>query len=105
MFLWALLITSVSVAQSGLSEDYQAAYDKAFRSSFRTRSIEQCRASAKNAATANIDVTPICVCVTDRLLDTKSVDELKAQPPASELRSLSAECIAANPPATNSGKP
>ncbi|MEG3089808.1 hypothetical protein [Sphingomonas sp. PB4P5] len=95
-----LILISASADQSGPSKEYQAAYDKAFRSSFRSRSIEQCRASAKNAAAAQIDVTPICACVTDRLLATKSVDELKAQPPAAELQSLSTECIAANPPAT-----
>lgn len=100
----ALVLTSASAAQSGSSGEYQAAYDKAFRSSFRTRSIEQCRASAKNAATAKIDVTPICACVTDRLLATKSVAELQAQLPAAELQSISAECIAANPPAIKSGR-
>jgi hypothetical protein len=113
MFLLALLLTSAPVGQSSTSGDYQAAYDqafqtaydKAFRSSFRIRSIEQCPVSAKYAATANIDVAPICACVTDRLLATKSVDELKTQPTASELRLLTAECIAANPPARKSGKP
>ncbi|MEG3153202.1 hypothetical protein U1769_25250 [Sphingomonas sp. ZT3P38] len=102
MIVMALLLTSPSAVQSGTNGDYQAAYDIAFRSSFRSRSIEQCRASAKNAATAKIDVTPICACVTDRLLATKSVDELKTQPLATELQSISTECIAANPPAISS---
>ena len=101
----ALLLTSAAVAQNGTSGDYQAAYEEAFRSSFRARSIEECRASAKNAAIARVDVTPICECVTDRLLAAKSVEELKARPPTSELRSLSSECIVANPPAGSSCKP
>jgi len=100
-----LLLASASTVQSGTSGDYQVAYDKAFRSSYRVRSIEQCQASAKNAAAAKIDVTAICACVTDRLLAIKSVDELKMRPPAAELRSLSAACIAANPPITSSDKP
>ena len=94
----ALLFTSAFAVQSGTSGDYQVAFDKAFRTSYRSRSIEVCRASAKNAAAAQIDVTPICACVTDRLLATKSVDELKTQPTAAELQLLSTECIAANPP-------
>ena len=102
------------IAQSGTSGDYQtapdqtaydAAYARAFRDSFRTRSIEQCRVSAGNAGAAGIDVTPICACVTDRLLATKSVEALKTQPPVAELRSLSTACIAAHPPVPRSAKP
>jgi len=105
MILIALLLTSVAAAHSGTSEEYQVAFEKAFRSSFRSRSIEQCRASAKNAAAAKIDVTPICECVTDRLFATKSVEELRAQTPSIQLQLLSSECIMANLPATNLKKP
>lgn len=105
MIVMALLFTSVSVIQGGISGEYQTAYDKAFRTSFHRSSIEHCRASAKNAAAAKIDVTPICACVADRLLATKSVEELKTQPPATELQSLSTKCIEANPPVVNSEKP
>jgi hypothetical protein len=105
MILLALLLVAASTAQSGTSEDYQAAYAKGFRASFRTHSIEQCRASAKSAAAAKIDVTPICACVTDRLLATKSVNELKVLPSAAELQPLLTACIAAHPPATSLATP
>lgn len=105
MIISALSLISALVSQSGTSEGYQAAYDKGFRTSFRSHSIEQCRASASSAAAAKIDVTPICACVTDRLLATKSVAELKAGPPVAELQSLTTACIAAHPPVTKLEKP
>jgi hypothetical protein len=105
MIMSALFLVSASAAQSGTGDAYRAAYEDAFRRSFRSRSIEQCRASAKLAVAAQIDVTPICACATDRLLAEKSVEELRVQPSATELRSLTAACIAANPPAARSGRP
>lgn len=104
MIIAAVILISSFALQAAAGEDYQTAYDKAFRSSFRVRSIEECVTSAKSAAAANIDVTPICTCVTDRLLETKSVDELKKQPTTEELRPLSIECIKAQPTKTISEK-
>jgi hypothetical protein len=105
MITIAIFLTSALGIQAGNSVEYQAAYETAFRRSFRSRSIEQCVASAKNAAAAKIDVSPICACVADRLLATKSTEDLKTQPPAAELQSLSTKCIAANLPSMRSEQP
>lgn len=103
MVLLALLLVQSASAESG-GGAYRAAFDKAFRASFRTRSIERCRAKASTAAEAKIDVTPICACVTDRLLATKTVEELQGQPSNLEVQPIIKACIAANPPVTGSAK-
>lgn len=93
-FLMALL----ALGQTVPSDSYTSAYETSFRSAFRARSIQECVASADAAAKAGIDVTPICTCVSDRLLATKSVAELSQKQSDAELGRLANECIRAHPP-------
>src|SRR5205085_8868561 len=105
--LCAALVASTSFAQtdksasSGMSEAetkaYTEAFDKAFRTAFRVKSVNQCVASAPNAAAAGFDITPSCACVSETLLATKSVkqlQELNTTDPNNEgLKTVVASCL------------
>ena len=108
MILEALLLL-LAPAQTDVIREYQAAYDdafeKEFRSSFRTNGIESCVSAAKISAAAGINMTPICSCVIDQLLATKSVDELKQPIEIDSFRALTAECIRTHSPRAATARP
>lgn len=98
MIVIALMLAAPSPAQTGGGTAYRQAYEESFRRSFRPRSIEECRASAKTSGAGNLDVTHVCTCVTDRLLATKTVEQLSERPSAAILRPLVTACMKAGPP-------
>lgn len=103
--MMTLLLGIALSAQNSNDADYQAAFDKSFRISFREKSIEGCVASAKNAAAAKIDTTPICGCVADQLLATKTVTQLQGKLTDAEVDPIIAQCIVEHPPVTGSKNP
>jgi len=108
----AALIASTSVAQTdnpappamneAESKAYTEAYEKAFRTAFRVKSVNQCIASATNAAAAGLDITPTCACFTETLLATKSLKQLQelntSDPNNEELTAVVASCLKSDPP-------
>lgn len=100
-----LLLSVALSAQNSNDADYQAAFDQGFRMTFRQRSVEGCVASAKNAAAAKIDTTPICTCVADKLLATKTVTQLRGKLTDAEMDSIVAQCIVERPPVAGAKYP
>jgi hypothetical protein len=90
--------------RSGGSENqkaYSAAYEKSYRAAFRSKSIEQCVATASNATAAGYDPTPTCTCATDALLATKTVQELtdlSGDRSSAALQAVTAPCLKSHPP-------
>lgn len=83
------------------TREYVEAFDKAFRTAFRVKSVNQCVAAAPKAAAAGLDITPTCACFTDTLLATKSVkqlQEMKLDDSSEELKALTASCLKSDPP-------
>jgi hypothetical protein len=76
----------------------QSAYEKAFRDNYRSHAIQSCVSTAKGAAAAGFDITPVCTCAADRLLATKSVRELSAELSDEEAQSIMKGCFKTNPP-------
>jgi hypothetical protein len=93
-----LLAVLLMSGQATQDEAYAAAYEQSFRSAYRTRFIQECVSSAGAAGAQGVDVTPICACVSEKLLATKSVNELSQKPSDAELGTLANECIKTHPP-------
>jgi hypothetical protein len=114
--LGAALVASTSLAQThspsngklsdaetkAYNEAYNEAFNKAFRTTFRVKFVNQCVASAPQAASAGLDITPSCSCVTETLLATKSVQQLQeahaSDPKNDEFIALVGACLKSNPP-------
>ena len=82
------------------AEGYTQAFEKAFRTAFGVRFVNQCVASARAVAT-KLDLTPSCVCMSESLLATKSVtqlQEMKFSPANDEMKSLIASCLKSDAP-------
>ena len=98
MITVAILLVVSSPFPAPESSAYQTAYEKAFRESFRANAIQSCVSTAKGAAAAGLDVTPVCTCAADQLLATKTVQQLSGKLPDEELRSITMACFKTNPP-------
>jgi len=88
-----LLTQSVSASPIDTRTPFEVGFEKGFRIAFREESVQECVKSAKNAAAAGIDTTPICSCAADELLASKTVIELQGKIPDEELRTITASCI------------
>ena len=104
IFSGSALLGQTQPAQTPMTSEYQRAYDqayeKAFRTAFRNKSVEQCVSSATKAAASRYDFTPTCACAADKLLATKTVEQLKALPnegSGATIKAVTAECLASNP--------
>lgn len=69
-----------------------SAFDRGFVNSFRPKFVESCRAGAQRTSGATTDFTAICGCIADKLIATKSVHELMANPSQEEIKSHAEAC-------------
>lgn len=79
-----------------------SSFDAGFRSTYRPKFVESCVAGAKQAATragntAAIDFTTVCGCAADKLLATKSVQELMRGPTQADQIAVTQACLKENP--------
>ncbi len=59
---------------------YRLAYERTFRTAYRASGIDRCVLAARKTVAAGIDARPICTCAIDKLLETRTVAELKTPP-------------------------
>lgn len=95
--------------QPSASSDYQSAYTEAFENScrveLRAKSIEKCVSSTPKETAAGYDVTPTCACAADKLLATKTVQELTAisrEASSTARQAVVAQCLQTSPPVLTS---
>jgi hypothetical protein len=90
---------TVSVSQS--QADLKT-YEEFYRASFRSSSIEKCVAAAPKAAEAGFDITPTCVCTTDKVLASNTLDQLikfgTGDIPKDQVAAITVNCLKTNPP-------
>ena len=75
----------------------QSEFERSYRESFRKSSIEACVSTGPKAGPAATQFQSLCTCVTDRLLATKTVEQLSQKPSDDEVRALVAGCAASRP--------
>jgi hypothetical protein len=93
---------AVSEHSKVADESYTEAYEKAYRTAFKVRSVNQCVATASEAAAAGYDMTPTCVCMTDALLATNTVQQLEqlasSDKDNAKIKEVATQCLRSNPP-------
>ncbi|WP_076072726.1 hypothetical protein [Sphingomonas montana] len=107
MIVVALLLSALAGQPAGTDDRsaYDRAFEEGFRGAFRPHFIESCVASAKPAVAVKVDMTPICTCMADRMLATRTVAQLKQPIPADEQQALALDCIRAHPPQPAAARP
>lgn len=93
------ITTNTQTAATG-----DSAFDRGFKSSFRTKFVESCNngahaaaAKAGNAKMASADFTPLCGCAADKLLATKSPTELATGVPQADQIAVTQQCAKEHP--------
>ena len=100
----AQLATNGGVSEQSkvADESYTEAYEKAYRTAFKVKSVNQCVATASKAAAAGYDMTPTCVCMTDTLLATNTVQQLEqlssSDKENAKIKEVAAQCLKSDPP-------
>jgi hypothetical protein len=79
------------------TSNFNTAYNRAFLESYRAGALRSCQSTIKAAYPNDKNATDYCLCVVDKLLQTKSVSELSKKPTLEELKPIGAACYKAHP--------
>lgn len=88
------LVFSAILALTACGEG--SSFDESFKASFREKTIAACAVQAKDRVPAglDVDVTKVCGCVTDKIMEGKSATQLaSAMPGAAEGMAMTKACL------------
>jgi hypothetical protein len=83
--------------QASVSGDINSAFEKAFRASYRSRSIERCEQKILAGNPRDTNAHDFCVCVTDKILASSTLVQLSQETPLSQSKAFGAECFREHP--------